>query len=244
MVSLIRSKTYPTDPKDIWGKETTIGLAELAVRTNAPPMLFDRRGDVVFYDNFESPVKKFAADDGYTWRSTDVAYTGNYSLKANSRLGSGVGRGGPEYFIHNVHSDSRYGVQTLFSTSDDNWRIRIAINYYDTTNSNLFLLGLKSDGTLQYYDSTGNWQTITTDALYKQNIYMWAFIKVVGDLSTNKYVRAIVFNGEYDLSDYSCYVYPSTKPEPYMFFGMSIEEQEAATKTAYFDNIILTENEP
>jgi len=235
---------FVKDPVDVWGKEQTIGLAEHAVRTHAAPMPFDRRGDVIYWDDFESPTRKYIAYTGTVNRSADRSYNGDFSLKCVSTGSGPPNRDGFVYYLANIHNDTNIGLQFAFSTDDDMWRMRIGMTYYDTVDKHMFIIGLKSDGTLQYWDSAGTWQDIATTSLYKQNSYIFAMMKVVGDLSTNKYVRATVFNAEYDLSSYACQTVASVKPEPYLSISGYVEELDAASKTVYFDNLILTENEP
>lgn len=244
MVRLIPSSVFVKDPVDVWGEEQTIGLAEHSVRTHAPSMMHDRRGDVIAWDNFESPTRKYANTTGTVTRSSDRSKTGDFSIKCVTGGVSG-NRSGVLYIQSDFHSDTNMGVQVSFSTAGDVWGMIIGFSYYDMTKIHTWSIRLKSDGTLEYGDLAGTWQTVTgASSIYKQNSYNFATIKVVGDISTDKYVRAVLFDEEYDLSAYTCYSAAVPATMPYLYPLVDIETLEAVAKTAYFDNYILTENEP
>jgi len=235
---------FVKDPVDVWGKEHTIGLAEHAVRVHAAAMMHDRRGDIIAWDDFESSTRKYSSTDGTVTRSTDRSKTGNFSAKCVTGATSG-NRAGITYVQSDFHSDTKMGMQVSFATGDDVWGVIIGISYYDMTKLHTWSIRLKSDGTLQYGDLAGTWQDVPgASSIYKQRDYNFATIKVVGDLSTDKYVRAVLFDKEYDLSAYTCYSVAMPASMPYLYPDMAIETLENVAKTAYFDNYILTENEP
>ena len=242
MVRIIPSSVFVKDPVDVWNREHTIGNAELAARLGSL-MVFDKRGDVLFCDDYESATAKYSNTDGTVARSVSRARNGNFSLKCVTGATSGS-RSGPYYSHSDFHTDTKMGIQTTFATADDVWGIILAISYYVSTAHYIWSIRLKSDGTVQYGDSTGNWQDVTPTMEYEQDDYNFATVKVVGDLSTKKYVRAVLFNQEYDLSGFDCYstVVPSTNP--YLYTSFAIETLENVAKTAYFDSYVLTENEP
>jgi len=239
-----RGEMFLTDPDDIWNVKRTMGLAEHAVRTHAPPLMFDRRGDIIHWDDFESTTRKYSSTDGTVTRDTTRAKTRDASLKCvtGAVLNN---RSGVSYTISDFFPNTKMGIQASFATGGDVWGITVFISYYDMTDIHTWSIQLDADGTLRYGNTGGTWTDIGgSSSIYKQNDYNFATLKMVMDITNDKYERAVLFDQEYDLSAYTCYSAAMPETMPYLYIGFKIQTLEAVAKTAFFDNMFLTENEP
>lgn len=239
-----RGEMFLTDPDDIWGNKRIMGLAEHSVRTHAPPLMFDRRGSIIYWDDFESTTRKYANANGTVARVTTRSKTRDASLECIT--GAGVGnRAEALYMISDFHAASRMGSQVSFACGGDVFAVGVSLSYYDMTDVHTWSIRLESDGTLQYGNLAGAWVDVAgSDSIYKQNDYNFATIKMVANLSDDTYERAVIFNREYDLSAFTCYSAASAATMPYLYASITIYTLEAVAKTAYFDNFYLTDNEP
>jgi len=249
MVRFRPSTVFVKDPVDVWGKEETMGLSELAVRTHAPPLAYDRRGDVIFWDDFESPTAKFTssvAGAGTVIRSNTVAKIGDFSAKCTTGTVQNQ-YAGTQYSITDFHL-GKIGVQTSFASNDSDYEVKLINAYYDGTNYHMaYIKYVFGDEKLYYQSAIGPvvWTEIAADVEYRALTQNWSTIKVVFDLSNYEFVRLLAFGNEYDLSGYSM---PSdaSVANPYLYTSVEFHKLDVAAiaRVGYIDNIILTENEP
>ena len=246
MVKLHSPRVFMKDPIDAWGKDRTIGLSELAVRMHAPPLSFDRRGDIIFYDDFEdTPLKFTSAGTGTAVRSNTTARNRSFSLECTTEATQDR-YAGATYYLTDFHTDGKIGMQTTFASAAFDYAIRLTNAYCDGTNYHMaYIKYIYSSGTLQYQDSGGLWATIATGVSYAADLKNWATLKVVFDISTDKFTRLLAFGNEYDLSAYDM---PSAASGlgPYLYVSAEIHKLDAGgvAKIGHFDNIVVTENEP
>jgi hypothetical protein len=233
---------FVKDPVDVWGDESTIGLAELAVRTHAPPITSVKEGNVLEWDDFESSTQKYidyVNGLGTIGRSADYARMGDFSLKCVT--GAVVDNySGAYHFTSNFHVH-KIGTQIDFASSGTGYAAYTSITYYDGTN--LHMGGLKwteSTGVLSYHGDDGNFHDLTPIVLREVYNVNWGTLKMKVDLSTNKYISAHVFGNVYDLSAYSLYDAADASAKQLRSTNY-IKTLAAASKTAYFDNYILLE---
>ena len=231
-------ESYVKDPVDVWGKTATMGNTELAVRTHAPPLMFDRRGDVIRWIDFESATENYYKDATGA-RSNEYAACGSsFSLKAT--LGAWA-----SCAVNQTTNDfhvGRVGVQTMFSTDV-------------TTASNVYVDLYYRSGTFYYrgrmtLDLLAEEVSLMTPGVdpvvgtfeLNREYYNFSTIKLVVDLESKKYVRGVVFGTEIDISEHSL-VGVAAAGEIHLQFGMQAKTLGTAGNF-YIDSIILTESEP
>ncbi|MBA7580594.1 hypothetical protein ES708_22487 [subsurface metagenome] len=220
-------------------------MAELAVRLGSI-VRHDRRGDVIWLDDFESEALKWwvygGTSGGSFAQSGERARSGAFSGKLVT------GGTGTNYLA--VQSGifypvmSRVGYEISVHLHDD---VGAFTHYFwslDGTHKNWFGLGWQqATRVLSVYDKTLGWTPIDDD------IYLWAgghvfsTIKLVVDLATLKYVRAIINREAFDLSAYTAYQTdlpgaPSLQPVAW------VAARDDKTPSVYIDDAIITQNEP
>ena len=236
------------DPIDAWGKQTDVSLAELAVRNHAVAMPFDRRGDVLYWDDFESPTAKYdttiyGPGVGSIARSIDFCKTKDFSLKIVTDNSSADAYAGIDYEHTDFHV-GKIGSQISFATQSTNFYVKLLMQYYDGTHRHDAAIKWDYDtGKAYYYTGAASTVELPGTYTYYRGYRNFATMKLVVDIENDKFDRLLLFNSEIDMSSYNTY---STAVATGRFLStyFYIYNKTAASKTAYVDNYILTENEP
>jgi len=219
--------------------------AELAARLGACSTM-DRRGNLIWYDDFESTAaNKWGStiDPGGTMAlSTVQAWMGNQSMKTvtDVDLNDDVIM---EKRFH-LPVDRRIGVEFMFCMDTGKPTIRFYLAGY--TGAVFFgaeIMYIHDTGKLYYWNSAGAYVELTRyDGTYV-NFGSWFYMKLVIDADTKKYVRLIFGSSEYDLSALNMRSNADASESMLVLF-ITNRAGTAAASTVYFDNVILTQNEP
>ena len=218
-------------------------LGELAARLGSP-VTFDRRGNIIFMDNFDSGIEPWwigGNPTGWTGRwSPDQYKSGGFSLELTTKAAAGASVYAQCYFPY--PSKSRLGVEICFN---HNYQVKQAdfnIEIYD--GSYLYEAYIRLiDDTWYYQGDDHEYHALspTTDLMTD---IMFHTLKLVFDLTTGKYVRLIVDTTVFDLSNFIIYkVDSSSSPSFYIYYEITARESAAAAQV-WIDNLILTQNEP
>lgn len=220
-------------------------LGELAVRLGSI-VSHDRRGDVVWYDEFECGLDKWEVSAVGTGSaaalSTDRAHNGETSCKLTA--GSDSTRRSECLHRLAIPAYSLWGFECAFNLSSSLDYLDKIVALDDGVNLVLFVLRWdRAAGELQYGASGGGYTTIATiphpladDTLF----HVW---KLVVDLSKRTYIRAILNETEYDLADAAAAVAGTVGA-----VSLSVKERvtgrSGQNDIVYVDDVILTQNEP
>lgn len=229
-------------------KETVSSLAdvgELAARLGSI-VTYDRRGDVIWFDDFENDLSAwYEAGTG----TNHDAYVDAHSARNGAfscKLVTGSGGYGTGMIVHLGGGLvlSKVGLEvswTLRTTLD---QLRLHFLYYDgETEYDYRIRWDKPSSKLQYYNTVPDFVPFTPARTLTYNEHLYHTLKFVMDLPNKKYGRVILDNVTYDLSDYSVRTRDSTTPPKY---ELSIATQVIADSnvTSFIDDVIITQNEP
>jgi len=208
--------------------------------------VYDRRGWTVWMDDFELPELRWAAFSSIgspdPVLSTDDRWMGAQSVYFATVAGViqfselikslpliRRGRVGFEFFIRlETHGVGRF---------------HFPIDIYDGTNLSEAALSLNVEARIVSIQTPLGIIPIATDCFRILPNTLWTPIKLVLDMDTDKYVRLIVGPDEYDISAYGMVVgAPST--EKHIQINPVLDGDATDDQHAYFDNFILTQNEP
>lgn len=220
-------------------------LGELAARLGSIDT-FDRRGNVLAFDDFESGIGKWyrSGDAGY-----DISWDGNHGRNGGFcckiMTGGAAGRVAYIYRRFGYPVLSRLGFEFSFATF-------LFGRYLELKTDLQTAAGLHSPAiryvaltdTFEYNDDAGIYQTIP-DLTWRPMDTAWGFdtIKLVVDYISNEYVRLIVNNQVIDLSGISYQV--GTVPAiPYGTLEIRLTTDVAAQARTWVDDVIVTQNEP
>jgi hypothetical protein len=235
-------KTYPMGK--VRGGES-ISREELAVRTGSIST-FDRRGEILWCDDFECGINKWYFVGNTLTPSQLGSVSGSLSGKMDTVTAS-INDAVAIYRRLPYPNLSRYGFEIHF-TIPQHSEFEICFDKYDGTNLTRAALKLSSeDSKLQYYVGGGVFQDIDTGL----NIYtintpqngVFNVLKLVVDYLTGKYVRAILNFKEYDISSIPLVSAPNATGANLLIY-IKLTTKEAVAKTAYIDDAIVTQNEP
>lgn len=222
-----------------------IDLTELAARLDSI-VTFDRRGDVVWIDDFESGIGKWQLVRnnlaGARASSAEYARSGAFSCKITAGDAAtnwaGIQHYGPRPVL------SKVGFEFSFSFYEETDRIRMEMEVYDGEYWVDSLIQFNPQAyTLEYLGSDNNLHEFAT-GVYRRD-YLWLFhtAKVVVDFTTRKYVRFILDDAEYDLSAHAAYsILNAASPVVYYLIDHRIDG--VSYPDMYVDDVIITQNEP
>lgn len=219
-------------------------LAEASIRTFAP-YLYDRLGDVVYFNSFESGV-----------------ITGNISATNpldKFAIGYGCGYCSDRALVHIKPIYVTGMIQLsqvipLYATRTIGFSIFVRRGEY--AEFNRFVLQVASPEGITTFGLELNyatpsikittdvgWITIATLTTYDVHTNRWLWVKFVGDLLKRAWVRAMLNVYTYDLRSYNAFFDPTQVPSA---ISVDIYENTSSNSEyrSYFDNLIVTINEP
>lgn len=229
---------------DVAGYTLTEDLAELAARLGSI-CTFDRRGSIFFLDDFASGVGKWEltgpdngeAFDGFSGYAQSGGYCGRITTGAVDGNLAHIARWFPFPQLVKVGFEISFTLDAYISEfrvgfygPTDTKYMHAAIFYYVPTD------------TLYYNNYKGTMIPLASGLNLLKADYCFHTVKLVIDLTTNKYVRCILNNIEYDLSDYAYYV-GGVLTKQYMIAYQEVITGENTSAVIYVDNAIITRDE-
>jgi len=229
-------------------KEATVSISdmgEVAARLGSI-ITYDKRGDVVDFDNFEEPIVKAIL--------TDRVYPfGGHLTNETARSGCQCVRLRPLDVIGNVATiskrstplaTSRLGVEVSFTAPPQYANIYLGFGLYSGTHHKTPAIMLDTRlRELSYYDVGGELVSIATYHTLVSHKALFFTLKLVVDFNTDKYVRCMFSNQEWDLSAYSIQSVESEEA-PYFACDLTLENRTTSENVIYADDYILTQAEP
>ena len=223
-----------------------INRAELAARLGSI-VTFDRRGDVVWFDDFKDGVNKWAFTSGGTgsafeWSSAASKYGGFSGKLITGDTKNDTGR------IRKViipQPLSRMGIEYCFTTEEGLSEI-LFFPYIDDATTWLwpFIKYLPGYDTLQYFGSDFAYHDLTTDQTLYEDVTLFHTIKVVADINKREYVRCLVDNINYDMAGIPVHSADSLIEAGMIDVNIQIKTNLDLNQFIYIDHVIVTQNEP
>jgi hypothetical protein len=234
-----------TDPEDVFGNPNYIGAGELASRLGSI-MRYEQRGQVIFMDDFEAALLKWQTDGSGTGhsetRSNESAKSGDYSVKLVT--GNTIGDFASIEKAFPLPRSTRVGVEFSFDFIAGIESINLRAVLYDGTNSYFVEVRYDDpDQKLQYRIGLTTWANAATGIELLSAVPTWHTCKLVFDIATKKYVRLLLDDVEYDLSNVTLHSVAVEMPKC-MIVDIETYTATAANKYAYIDDVIITQNEP
>lgn len=221
-------------------------LGELAARLGSI-VTFDRRGDVVWIDDFEDGALKWALTTvgagSVLEANADRARSGGNCVHAKPDNNSG------DYcnmaMFAPYSSLSKYGFEISFTLNDGPIGYIVRLHIYDGTNRQESAIKLdRANKEILYLDSTNDWIKIADITNPNPNTRLFSTVKLVTDFENEKYVRAIFNSVEYDLSTHSTYKVADVTGYHMQIEFKVLEKAGVGDDDVYIDDAIITQNEP
>jgi len=233
----------------IYHPKTTIisieDLGELAVRLGSI-VNFDRKGDVVWFDDFESGINQWHAtttgDRGTVlWKPTRPR-NGGFSLEMVTGATNGDGVTLSKYFTLPV--PSRMGFEYHFTNHLKMQHIIFGQTLSEDTARKIG--NIKYDvilGLWYYYKEDVGFVALTPAMALDTSTKAFHSVKIVLDFTTNYFVSLTVNKTFYDLSSYPLRS-QTLAFTPSLLLNVTVKNNSANAATVYLADVIVTQNEP
>lgn len=229
----------------VWSYPILGDVGELAVRMGSP-VIFDRRGTVYFIDTFERETvvwEEVEVGGGREVRLSAVrALSGSFSLAmvpaSSTPYSHVVKRGIP------LPPTTRVGLSVGFSLSQWHDYVQISADFFGPVTA--VRGGVRyypPGGPLQIRTGESEWTTISDNVFLFPASYIFHYVKFVIDTVTRQYVRVILNDYSFENLTYPTYVMTSPYPS-HLQLVLWIYAKDSSQPVAYFDNVIVTVNEP
>ena len=222
-----------------------VGLAELAARLGSI-VSFDRRGEVLWMDDFEATVLHWDTfTDGLgasVALSNALAYHGGWSclLTTGSTLGAYASIA--KYLIYPI--PGRIGVEVTFTIEGITEYFWLEASIDDSTTLTAYTVRIyPNTGVIEYRDSTGAMATLATVPFAILGS-MFHTMKLVVDSKNSKYIRLILDDVEYDMCTIPAYTGAASGGVKSNYIQIWHQGALLNNAKSYIDNVIVTQNEP
>lgn len=220
-------------------------MGEVAARLGSI-VTYDKRGDVVNFDNFEAPFLKSivltAPVGDYARLDSASVKSGCQSLKLH--LEDGASRGVEYVMACPILASKQIGLEFSFSNKADDVYLMFEINYKAETERFWALGYLHYDGDkLQILDENlAEVDVADLPDLYEKTNFFHT-MKLVVDFATAKYVRLLFDQNEYDISAIS--INEPAVGTPYgIFLYISSNTKVATGGDVWIEDVVITQAEP
>jgi hypothetical protein len=240
------SAPNPTNSANLGLGWSSSDIAELSARQGSPDV-YDRRGNVIFIDNFGDGIDNYVyvlgagAGAAREWRA-DVYDRGGFSL----RLSGGVGTASSFSRQWNTLNPGKIGVEISAAIPATGLFASLSLISYFFDGANVHQMGLlfnPATATLSIYDSTGGLQVIGTGGSMAGVVNAFSAMKLVIDFANDRYVRVLMNQGEKDLSKYKGRVTPFVSGVFASFVG-TIQSRPTFNDYISIGSVIVSQNEP
>lgn len=219
-------------------------VGELAVRLGSP-VVFDRRGNVIFYDDFANGLRSVmptvsGVGAGYSLASTPTdiggfsckldpgTIAGNYcTLAKYTRIPQFLSAGVAFSFQHIYHD----AILTLSLYS----------GYHNYTYFGEVKIDLELSE-ISIYDNTEGWVLLADEGLDFGLLKSFSHIKLACDLDNNKYSHMFINHMGFNLTGYDMKE-QAISTDKYLTMIIKYEQKGTAPNGIYIDSLIITANE-
>lgn len=239
------SQAKPVGSVPVGPVYTSTDIAELAARLGSIDT-FDRRGNVIFLDDFKDGIAKWGkagsgAGEGIEWTAE---YIGSGGFAAKLYTGDTLGNYAQMSTSLPYPVLSKLGFEVSYSID---WYLdHVSLLMHLATGTQLATAIIEWDrasGQCLYFGSDGNYHTLTPLMRLLTVKAHFNTAKLAIDPLTWEYVRFILNNTAYDLSNKAFRVVDSPAA-PYLDCAVIIATNANHIATAYVDKAIITQNEP
>lgn len=234
-----------TDPEDIAGVFRQMGLAELSARFD-PIFAYDRRGDIVWWDDFESGFTKWETDIVASGAALEISaessFRNAYSLKmtAGSDGMSDVGMAKDVAFT----VLGKFGMVAAFTLASQTTKVTLGLYIFDGTAQWQGRVHYDSaNSKITYQDDAGVEQDLATGVVLYEDDKCYHPLKFVVDGAAHEYMRLLLAGTEYDMSGLGLRTVADASA-PRLALRVYHTGTAGQTPKIYLDNIVVTQNEP
>lgn len=222
-----------------------IDLDELAARLGSPSW-YDRRGEVVWYDQFEHGIEPWTIETTGTGGDgadvTAVWLTKGHSLRLRSGTDEGAQTQAERILF--MPQLTRLGLETCICFGGSVGRAWLALSFLDGTYLQAYMVEVDPPGErVRIYDGDAAWVEVLSDMVINQGDGVFYPVKFVVDATTRKWVRLLFANQAVDLSAYRG-TESANASAPTLDISLYVLTDDDASRVMWVDNVVLTQDEP
>jgi len=220
-------------------------LGELAVRLGSP-VRYDRRGEVIWYDEFDHGLSPWLATFIGNGSSVEVSSTGTFMGPNAALLTAGEDSLRLASIAKGIHPPvlGRWGVEVAVAFLSNFDSFQIALTIYDGINVYGPSVRLsEADAEIQYRDENSAWQTVAVLGSLWVIPNTYRLLKITYDLDSAKYGILQLGPDSYDLSSFSFSSLPSTAATR-IYALFQFKGRLGVNDKAQVGHVIFTANEP
>jgi len=220
-------------------------LAELAVRLGSP-VAYDRRGDVIWYDQFDYEVNNwflFLGDAGDAVTAvTTYPYIGKYAAKLLTAGAALRGAGISGHLAPPIVN--KWGIECAvwFKQDYDSFTVQLIYQPGAVAYSTYVRL-VDATGKIEIYDENGAWQEVGVFQTSSWSYALYHHLKLVVDFENECYSRVMLDAQDIDLSAYPLYS-AAGGGVPINSFYIKFHGRVGQSDYAQLGYVIVTANEP
>jgi len=219
-------------------------LGELAVRLGSI-VSYDRRGNVLWLDDFEDGLIKWkeligvgvAPWDSATTKARNGGKSAYTSCSADTSPRAELSKGLPWRVA------GKFGLEVSFATGANESQPYVKFQVYDGTQLYDFQIRFSTTNSLiQYRDADGNWQNLATGVNILKGDTYWHTLKLVIDSNEGEYIRVLFDGQDYSMAGIAGAVSASSIA-PYLLITLANTTVGGVDSEIYYDDCIITQNE-
>lgn len=224
---------------------TLSDMAELAARLGSI-CTYDRRGDVIWLDDFECINIRWNSATSGAGSSVSLSNAASRSGEQSVAISGGTEIDGAALIERYLQIPvlSRIGFEISFTVPKVDSYMLLRLYIFDGEMLHeMYVYYQRSSHGLYLVEPAGVVRLLDTVSLFERSSCFHT-IKLVGDYTTDKYIRCCLNNREYDISSYTIIESADTRA-PQLCMEVRVENDEAGSNPCYYmDDFILTQNEP
>ena len=222
-----------------------LDLGELAVRLGSP-ITHDRRGDVIWWDDYEWTLNKWGVSAPGTGASAALSVARARNGRTSNLL-TGASEGSISPTVTHLQAFpvlSLLGSEVSFSLGGSIGSFYMESDVYNGASLSSFVL--RWDDTvdaLYYKDAAGAYVELLDTGQLIPHATLFHTLKLVVDPVAGEYVRAILNEAEVDMAGVAGRV-SADATAPSWLIAHALASRAGNNDTVYLDDAILTQNEP
>lgn len=220
-------------------------MGEVAARLGSI-VTYDKRGDVVDFDNFEEPILRWGTSalgtDSLVCLDSESVKSGGQSAKLTTD--ASLSAYASIYKYMPVLGTKKLGLEVSQSVLSSGTYLLICLYLYNGIKKIYAELKLDADTSALYIlDSTNTYKEIVSGLSLFTNIFSFSTMKLVVDFDAGYYTRLLFDNAQYDLSSEALYSVPSAVL-PRIYTQIWLKNNTTDGGATWIDDIIWTQAEP
>lgn len=220
-------------------------LGELAARLGSP-VTFDRRGDIIWWDDFECSLNKWNTAISGTGASAAVSTERARNGENSAKLVAGSTGATNAGLTHRqpIPVLSSLGYEISFCAASEVSWLQWDLEIYDGANVRSYLIRWRDDlNELHYYNAAAAFVPFASIGQLRRDPTLFHTAKLVVDALAGQYRYFMLDSTVYSLAGIVANATP-TATEPHMSIAIINFGRAGLNDTVYVDDAILTQNEP